>query len=178
MTEQYAEQELSVLGKVSTAFGIKGWLKVHSYTDPDTNILDYPVWHLKIGEQWKKFKVKDSQIHNKGLAVALEGIQDRDAALALSQVLIAVPSSELPKLEDNEYYWFQLISLRVVNTQGELLGQVAELLDSGGGNQVMRVASCAGSIDQQERLIPFVDAIVLEVSLEQKTLLVDWQADY
>lgn len=178
MSEQNAAPELTILGKISTAFGIKGWVKVYSYTDPIENILDYPVWHIKVQGKWQKFKVQDSQFQTKGLAVSLAGIQDRDAALALAHVEIAVPTSELPELEDDEFYWFQLQGLKVVNTQGEVLGQVAELLDSGGGNQVMVIKACQGSIDSQERLIPYADTIVLDVDLDKGEIQVDWQADY
>ena len=172
------EQELTILGKITTACGIKGWVKVYSYTEPTSNILDYPVWLLKINNQWKEFKVKDSKVHTKGLGVALEGITDRDAALALSQVEIAVPTSELPELDENEHYWFQLLGLKVVNTEDECLGQVKKLLNSGGGNQVMEIKGCEGSIDDQQRLIPFAETIVLDVDLEKGEILVDWQADY
>lgn len=175
---QADSQELTVLGKITTAFGIKGWVKVYSYTDPVANILDYPTWLINKNGQWQAFKVNKSQLHTKGLAVSLEGINDRDAALALAQADIAVATSELPELEENEHYWFQLIGLNVKNTQGEWLGQVAELLDSGGGNQVIVVKGCEGSLDNQERLIPYVGAIVLEVDLESTSILVDWQADY
>lgn len=178
MSHQAADQELTILGKVTTAFGIKGWVKVYSYTDPMTNILNYPNWLLHIGGEWRAFRVNDSQLQTKGLAVALEGINDRDAALALSQVEIAVPTSELPELEDDEYYWFQLQGLKVVNTHGDWLGQVKELLDSGGGNQVMVVSACEGSIDRQQRLIPYAETIVLEVDTEQGEILVDWEADF
>lgn len=175
---QAESRELTILGKVTTAFGIKGWVKVFSYTDPMTNILDYPVWQLQVNGQWREFKVKNSQLQTKGLAVFLEGINDRDAALALAQSDIAVYTDELPELEDDEHYWFQLIGLNVKNTQGEWLGQVAELLDSGGGNQVLVVKGCEGSLDNQQRLIPYVGAIVLEVNDEAGEILVDWQADF
>lgn len=178
MSEQNAAPEFTVLGKISTAFGIKGWVKVYSYTDPIENILDYPNWHLNVQGKWQKFTVLDSQFQTKGLAVALAGINDRDAALALSQVQIAIPTNELPELEDDEYYWFQLQGLKVINTQGEVLGQVAELLDSGGGNQVMVVKACEGSLDKQQRLIPYANTIVLDVDLDQGEIQVDWQADY
>lgn len=178
LSNQAAGQDITILGKVSTAFGIKGWVKVYSYTDPLANILNYPTWLLKIGGEWKAFRVKDSQLHTKGLAVALEGINDRDAALALSQVEIAVPTSELPELDDDEYYWFQLQGLKVVNTRGEWLGQVKELLDSGGGNQVLVVDACEGSIDRQQRLIPYAETIVLEVDTDKGEILVDWEADF
>ena len=178
MSDQAEEQELTILGKITTAFGIKGWVKVYSYTEPTSNILDYPIWLLNINNRWQEFKVKNGQIHTKGLGVELEGISDRDAALALSQVEIAVPTSELPDLEENEHYWFQLQGLKVVNTEGEWLGQVKELLDSGGGNQVLDIKECEGSIDDQQRLIPYTESIVLEVDLEKGEILVDWQADY
>lgn len=178
MSIKAEEQELTILGKITTAFGIKGWVKVYSYTEPTSNILDYPVWLLKINNQWKEFKVKDSKVHTKGLGVALEGITDRDAALALSQVEIAVPTSELPELDENEHYWFQLLGLKVVNTEDECLGQVKKLLNSGGGNQVMEIKGCEGSIDDQQRLVPFAETIVLDVDLEKGEILVDWQADY
>jgi 16S rRNA processing protein RimM len=180
MSEGTAESfpDIQILGKVTTAFGIKGWVKVYSYTDPMSNILDYPVWQLNLGGQWKTFRVLDGQPQGKGLVARLEGVSDRDAALALSQIEIGVPASELPKLEEDEHYWFQLEGLTVVNTQNEVLGQVKELFDSGGGNQVMKLTCCEGSIDKQQRLVPFVDAIVLEVDLDQRQIQVDWQADY
>ncbi|WP_430459879.1 ribosome maturation factor RimM [Thalassolituus sp. LLYu03] len=172
------DQDITILGKVTTAFGIKGWVKVYSYTDPMTNILDFSSWLLRVNGQWREYKVVNSQLQTKGLAVALEGVNDRDAALALSQVEIAVPTSELPELEEDEYYWFQLEGLNVVNTAGQLLGQVKELFDSGGGNQVLVVDSCEGSVDRQQRLIPYADSIVLEVDLEGGEIQVDWEADF
>lgn len=172
------DQDITILGKVTTAFGIKGWVKVYSYTDPMTNILEFDNWLLHVNGQWRTYKVVNSQLQTKGLAVALEGVTDRDAALALSQVEIGVPTSELPELEDDEYYWFQLEGLKVVNTSGQLLGQVKELFDSGGGNQVIVVEGCEGSVDRQQRLIPYADSIVLEVDLDKGEIQVDWEADF
>ncbi|MGB1091856.1 MAG: ribosome maturation factor RimM [Oceanobacter sp.] len=173
-----SDQEFTILGKVTTAFGIKGWVKVYSYTDPMTNILEYPIWFLKSGADWKPFKVIDGQPQGKGLVARLEGVSDRDAALALSQIEIAVPTSEMPELEDDEHYWFQLQGLKVINAEEQLLGQVKELFDSGGGNQVMVVKSCENSVDKSQRMIPFVDPIVQEVDLDAGCIRVDWQSDY
>jgi 16S rRNA processing protein RimM len=172
------DQEITILGKISTAFGIKGWVKVYSFTDPVSNILDYPVWLLSINGAWRTFEVEASQTQSKGIVVKLKGIADRDAALALSQTEIAVYTSQLPEPDDDEFYWFQLEGLKVVNTQGQLLGKVKELFDSGGGNQVMKLTNCEGSIDQLQRLIPYVDTIVLDVDLETKVIQVEWEADY
>jgi 16S rRNA processing protein RimM len=170
--------DIRVLGKVSTAFGVKGWVKVYSYTDPMTNILDYPLWHIRLNNEWRTYKVKQGKPQGKGLVAWLDGVDDRDMALALSQCDIGVPGSELPELEENEHYWFQLQGLTVVNTDGVQLGQVKELFDSGGGNQVLVVMPAPGSVDQRERLLPYVEQIVLTVDLESKEIQVDWDPDY
>jgi|TARA_Y100000815_G_C13278041_1_gene475738 16S rRNA processing protein RimM len=171
-------ENIRVLGKISTAFGIKGWVKVYSYTQPMTNILEYPVWHIRKDNRWQEFKVLQGKPQGKGLVASLQGITDRDLALSLHQCEVGVPEEALPELEEDEHYWFQLIGLKVVNTEGVVLGQVKELFDSGGGNQVMTVTPCEGSIDQQQRLLPFVEQYVLEVDLDSSVIQVDWDPDF
>lgn len=173
-----ANENIRVLGKITTAFGIKGWVKVHSYTDPMTNLLEYPIWHIFVDGQWKEFKVLQGKPQGKGLVASLNGINDRDLALALSQSEIGVPESQLPELEEDEHYWFQLISLKVVNTEGVLLGQVKEVYDSGGGNEVLAIQPCEGSVDKQQRLVPFVEQYILEVDLDEELVQVDWDPDF
>lgn len=173
-----AHEDIRVLGKITTAFGIKGWVKVHSYTDPMTNLLEYPTWHIFVDGQWKEFKVLQGKPQGKGLVASLNGINDRDLALALSQSEIGVPEAQLPELEEDEHYWFQLIGLKVVNTEDVLLGQVKELYDSGGGNEVLAIQPCEGSVDKQQRLMPFVEQYVLEVDLDAGLVQVDWDPDF
>jgi 16S rRNA processing protein RimM len=173
-----ASEDITVLGKVTTAFGIKGWVKLYSYTDPITNLLDYDNLLLKSGGEWRKVEIEDGQTQGKGLVAKLKGVSDRNAALALSQCEIGVLTSALPEPGEDEHYWFQLEGLRVINTHGQLLGQVKELFESGGGNVVMSVSSCEGSIDRQGRLLPYVDAIVLDVDLDSGEIQVQWDADY
>jgi 16S rRNA processing protein RimM len=102
----------------------------------------------------------------------LEGITDRTAAEKCKGLLIAIPRSSLPKAGDDEYYWSDLIGLNVVNLQGESLGKVDNLLDMG-ANDVMCVRN-----DKGEILIPFLAHVVQQVSLDEKLIRVDWQADY
>jgi len=173
-----SDGNIRVLGKISTAFGIKGWVKVYSYTQPMTNILEYPVWHIRKGGRWQEFKVLQGKPQGKGLVASLQGISDRDLALSLHQCEVGVPEDALPELEEDEHYWFQLIGLKVVNTEGVTLGQVKELFDSGGGNQVMATQPCEGSVDQKQRLLPFVDQYVLEVDLDSGLIQVDWDPDF
>ena len=171
-------ENIRVLGKISTAFGIKGWVKVYSYTQPMTNILEYPVWHIRKDNRWQEFKVLQGKPQGKGLVASLQGITDRDLALSLHQCEVGVPEEALPELEEDEHYWFQLIGLKVVNTEGVVLGQVKELFDSGGGNQVLTVKPCAGSVDQQTRLLPYVSEYILEVDLDAGVIQVDWDPDF
>jgi len=173
-----SDGNIRVLGKISTAFGIKGWVKVYSYTQPMTNILEYPVWHIRKDGRWQEFKVLQGKPQGKGLVASLQGISDRDLALSLHQCEVGVPEDALPELEEDEHYWFQLIGLKVVNTEGVTLGQVKELFDSGGGNQVMATQPCEGSVDQKQRLLPFVDQYVLEVDLDSGLIQVDWDPDF
>jgi 16S rRNA processing protein RimM len=173
-----ANEDIRVLGKITTAFGIKGWVKVYSYTDPMTNLLEYPIWHIHVDGQWKEFKVLQGKPQGKGLVASLNGINDRDLALALSQTGAKVGLLDADMLEEDEHYWFQLISLKVVNTEGVLLGQVKEVYDSGGGNEVLAIQPCEGSVDKQQRLVPFVEQYIREVDLDEELVQVDWDPDF
>jgi 16S rRNA processing protein RimM len=173
-----SDSDVTIVGKVSTAFGIKGWVKVYSFTDPMKGILDYKNWLLKVKGQWLPYKVKEGKPQGKGIVAKFEGINDRDLALALSQIEIAVLSSDLPQLAEDEFYWSQLVGLNVVNKNGELLGKIDQLFNSGAPHDVLSVKGCEGSLDQQDRLIPYVDAVVGEIDLDAGVMQVDWEADF
>lgn len=167
-----------VLGKLGAAFGVQGWIKLHSYTEPTEHIFDFPVWYIKHQQNWQCFNVTDYRIHHKQPVVLLAGVNDRDAAQALGQAEVAVPKAQLPEPADDELYLFQLVGMQVINQQGECLGKVKELFNSGGGNQVLSLIACGGSIDEQKRLIPYVSNYILEVDLEAQSITVDWESDY
>lgn len=167
-----------VLGKLSGAFGVKGWLKVHSFTDPESGIFDYPLWQINTSQGWQSFKVEAHRFHHKQAVVLLEGVADRDQAMLLGRAEIGVPKDALPELEDDQFYLFELEGLDVINLHGEHLGKVERLFDSGGGNQVLSLMPCAESVDEQKRLIPYVPNFILEVDLQAQMIKVDWEADY
>jgi 16S rRNA processing protein RimM len=173
-----SDSDVTIIGKVTTAFGIKGWVKVYSFTDPMKGILNYKNWLLKVKGQWQPYKVKEGKPQGKGIVAKFEGINDRDLALALGQVEIAVRTSDLPQLAQDEFYWSQLIGLNVVNKNDELLGKIDSLFNSGAPHDVMSVKGCEGSLDQQERLIPYVDQVVGEVDLDAGVMQVGWEADF
>ena len=162
-----------VLGQVVGVFGVKGWLKIRSETEPPTNILDYSPWYLQQHGQWTEQRLLQGQPHSKGLIVQLEGLDDRDEAALLVGCPIAVRRVQLPTPAQGEYYWADLIGLAVYNQQGEHLGQVHSLMETG-ANDVLVVQD-----GEQEYLIPYVTGVyVLQVDLPAGRMLVDWQRDY
>jgi 16S rRNA processing protein RimM len=91
---------------------------------------------------------------------------------------LMIPLSDLPELSSEDYYWHQLQGLKVVNVAGQLLGRIDSLMETG-ANDVMIVKPCEGGLDKHQRLIPWLpDQVVLKVDMENKTVLVDWEADY
>ncbi|KUM03653.1 ribosome maturation factor RimM [Chromobacterium subtsugae] len=166
------DEDLVVMGFVRGAFGIKGWVKIHADTEHADGLFDYPVWWLGKDGSWKPHAFENGTIQPKALAAKLEGVEDRDGAEALRGMQIAVPRSELPEAGEGEYYWSDLIGLAVVNQQGETLGAVDSLMETG-ANDVLVVKGEHG-----QRLIPFVDQYVLEVMPAEGRILVDWGLDY
>ena len=172
MTDTVEQQEMVMMGRISGLFGVKGWVKIYSHTDPRENILQYNPWYLEIQGEWKPVKLVVGQRHGKGVVVQLEGYADRDAASALINVNIAVPQAMLPTLSDGEVYWSELEGLKVVTTDGVDLGVVDHLIDTG-ANDVLVVKG------DRERLIPYVrQDVVTKLDLENGLLEVDWDPDF
>lgn len=162
-----------IMGRVASAHGIKGWIKVQPYTEYVDSLLDFPTWWL--GQEhgpWREVKVVQCETHHKIVAALLPDCPDRNAAEKLKGVLIAVPRSSLPEQPEDEYYWSDLIGLPVVNLAGENLGVVEQLLETG-ANQVLMVNGEGGQI-----LIPFVVSAIKRVDVKNKCITVDWAADY
>lgn len=162
------------LGRISGVFGVKGWLKVHSDTEPRENILNYSPWYLLINGQWQPRKVLAGRVHNKGLVVQLEGCDDRDLAATLVRTEIAITLEQLPRPEAGEYYWRDLTGLQVKTLDGVDLGKITNLMETG-ANDVLVVK--AG--DGRERLIPFIrEQVVTHVDLQAGTMTVDWDPEF
>lgn len=160
-----------VLGRVVGAHGVRGWVKVYSHTDPRENILDYSPWYLDTGDEWRAARLLNGRRRGKGLVARLDGCDDRETARQLLDAVIAVDRSQLPALESGEYYWTDLIGLRVVNQAGVDLGSVEHLMETG-SNDVLVV------VGESERLVPYLPGdVVLEVDLSMGVLRVDWDAD-
>lgn len=160
-----------VLGRISGLFGVRGWVKVHSDTAPRSNILGYPEWLLAGTDGWQRCKVEEGHPQGKGVVAKLEGYDDRDQAAGLVGLEIAVDRDRLPTAGPGEYYWTDLVGLRVVNREGVDLGVVDSLFETG-SNDVLVVKGA------RERLIPFTEDAVVEVDLDEGRLEVDWDPEF
>lgn len=161
------------MGRVASAFGIRGWVKIQPFSDFVDSLLDYKVWYL--GHEngpWREVAVVKAETHDKTLAVQFPDCPDRNAAEKLKGLLIAVPRSSLPVQDEGEYYWADLIGLTVINEAGQTLGVVAELLDTG-ANDVLIVKGSGPDV-----LIPFLKSVIGPVDLAARTIQVNWSADF
>lgn len=170
--------DLIVMGKIGAVHGVRGEVKIHSFTDPAENLFDYSVWHLRRdGEAVRQVELASARSQGKGFVARIAGLDDREIARTWTGYEICVPRSELPELEEGEYYWHQLVGLEVVNQQQQLLGKVNHLLETG-ANDVLVVRPCAGSLDDRERLLPYTDECVLHIDLDKGRIGVEWDADF
>lgn len=171
-------REELVVGRITGAHGIKGWVRVFSYTDPMEGILQYSPWVLARGDERQEYEVGTGRLQGKGLIARLEDVADRNQAELLAGWEIRIDKAQLPELGDGELYWHQLEGLAVVNQHGERFGRIDHLLETG-ASDVMVVAADVDSIDDQERMIPFVEEdIVTAIDLNAGTVTVNWEADY
>ena len=172
------EQQVT-LGKVGAVYGIKGWLKIHSFTDDVEAILDYFPWSLKLGNKTQSVEITDWRKHSNGLIAKVAGIDDRDQAQALVGSEILVSEAALPELPEGEFYWRDLIGMSVVTTQGYDLGTVTEMMETGANDVLVVKANPNDGFSKKERLVPYLlEQVVISVSLENKQICVDWDPGF
>ncbi|MDI1291380.1 MAG: ribosome maturation factor RimM [Methylobacter sp.] len=165
------QQHISV-GKISGVFGIKGWVKVFSFTDPRENILTYSPWLLKKDDETKTVSVVDGQLQGKTIVAQLTGVNDRNQAESLMGWVIFITQEQLPNAAKDEYYWSDLIGLQVETVDGVQLGRVDSLLETG-ANDVIIVQG------ERERVIPFLQGqTIISVDLVAGKIIVDWDPEF
>jgi 16S rRNA processing protein RimM len=165
-------EELISVGKISGILGVKGWIKVYSYTDVRENILAYSPWILKKGKESKLVEVVNGRRHGKTVVACLDGLIDRDEAAELNGWDIYIRPEQLPKARRGEYYWADLIGLQVKTVEGVELGTVQQMLETGANDVVVVMG-------ERERLIPFLqEQTIMDIDLSTGVILVDWDPDF
>lgn len=159
------------MGRIAVPYGLRGWVNVNPDTEMLDGLFDYPVWWVQTEAGWRAFFVEDAKVHGDHLVAKLQGVDDRDQAFMLKGKPVGVPREQLPAAEADEYYWSDLVGLEVENLQQVKFGKITELFATG-ANDVMVVKG------ERERLVPFIDQVVLEVDVAARRMVVDWDAEF
>lgn len=158
-----------IVGQIGSTYGVKGWLKILSYTEMVSNILEYNPWYLEDATGWKTIKIEDGQSHGKGIIAKLSGYNNPEEARLLSGKKIAILRSQLPELAKDEYYWSDLKGLTVIDQHGATLGKVIYLIATG-SNDVLVVKGT------KEHAIPYLPGkVVTNIDLAKGEMHVNWE---
>lgn len=170
--------DLVLVAYVSGAYGLKGWVRLKTYSNEASVLLYAKCWWLDKPEL-HDVEVLAVRTQGEDVVAQIMGIADREAAENCRGVTVQIRRAHFPPLEDNEFYWVDLIGHAVVNLRGELLGNVIGLIDNG-AHPILRVADAvaADAKKPEEILIPFVDHFVPNVDQSEKKITVDWERDY
>lgn len=160
-----------VIGSFGKTFGVQGWIKINSFTSPPKNILKFKPWLLQKNNYWEEIYFTDSRERIDNIIVKLPNCNSPEEAQNFTNIKIGVWRDQLPKLQTNEYYWTDLIGLKVVNSSEFDLGIVQDLTATG-ANDVLIV------VGDRKRLIPYISDVILEVDLTKKIIRVDWDQDF
>lgn len=168
-----------VVGQLGAVYGIKGWLKVNSFTDQPEGIFDYRPWLMKDGSNWREIQVSAWKRHGKGLICKLIDIDQREQAQLLTGTNIAVSAASFAALPEDEFYWRDLIGCRVKNTKGYDFGLVTQLMETGSNDVLVVKANANDAFGQSERLVPFVeDQVIKSVNITDSIIEIDWEPDF
>lgn len=159
-----------VLGRIGAPFGVQGWVKVTSYTDPPEGIVDFPSWELVRAGRSERRAVLDWKRAGRAVAVQLDGVATRDDAQALTGTEVQVDRDELPPTGSGEFYWHDLLGLEAANVADVPLGRIEQILEL----PAHPVLVLRG---ERERLVPLVPERLVQVDLESGRLTLDWHPD-
>ena len=169
------KEELVTVGKILGTFGIKGYLKILSFTDPRSNILSYSPFYISCKEEWIEARISKGRLQGKSVVIKLDDFTSKSHALPLIGAELAIKSKQLKPVKKGEFYWSNLIGLTVINSQEQILGQVNYLIET----EAHDVLVVKEDGQCRERLIPFVMGETIEiVDFDDRVIRVNWGTDY
>jgi 16S rRNA processing protein RimM len=162
-----------VVGTIGAPYGVKGWVKITTFTHEQDGVFTYSPWLL--GQENKEYVVDQWRTHNKGLVAKLVGVETRDDAESIKNLDISIKAQQLPQLAGDDFYWRELVGMQVVTEKGYSLGVVKELFETGANDVMLIKANLNDAFGQKERMVPYLlDQVVKQVDREAKTITVDW----
>jgi len=170
-TTPHANDKKLLVGKINGFFGLQGWVKVFSYTDPRSNILNYSPWSIKVDGSFQKIDITNGRKQSKTIVAHIEGIDNREDSQTFIGKDIYIDKEQLPELKEGEYYWHELIGFNVINKDQEKLGIVDYFFETG-ANKVLVVKGI------KEHWIPYIEPFLISIDSKNKEILVDWDKDF
>ncbi|MGL9759976.1 MAG: ribosome maturation factor RimM [Symbiopectobacterium sp.] len=168
-----------VMGKTGSTYGIRGWLRVFSSTEETESIFNYQPWYIQSHGSWKIVEIESWKHHKQDLIIKVKGVDDRNAVNLLTNAKIVVDSAKFPDLEEDNYYWKDLFSCKVITSAGYQLGKVTDMIETGSNDVLVVKANLKDAFGAKERLIPFLTGQVIKhVDLSTKTIEVDWDPNF
>lgn len=198
---QVIPEHLLAVGRITSVYGVKGWVKIESFTEPRVNLFIYQPWYIASSNGFQTVVIDEHRPHGKGYAGHIRGVDDRDIAGTYCRKDIYIEKRLLPELASDELYWHQLEGLKVYSvglhnvaqdgvaqaseSQGQdasqservLLGKVSEVMETG-ANDVLVVKNSSDSIDTRERLIPWLEEVLYNIDLDKGEIDVYWDPDF
>ena len=170
LTPQENNKKLLV-GKINGFFGLQGWVKVFSYTNPRTNILNYSPWSIKVDGNFQSIDITSGREQSKTIVAHIKGIDNREDSQRFIGQDIYINKEQLPELTQGEYYWHELIGFDVINKDEEQLGTVDYFVETG-ANDVLVVKG------KKEYWIPYIEPFLVSIDSKNNKILVDWDKDF
>jgi 16S rRNA processing protein RimM len=170
LTPQENNKKLLV-GKINGFFGLQGWVKVFSYTNPRTNILNYSPWSIKVDGNFQSIDITSGREQSKTIVAHIKGIDNREDSQKFIGQDIYINKEQLPELTQGEYYWHELIGFDVINKDEERLGTVDYFVETG-ANDVLVVKG------KKEYWIPYIEPFLVSIDSKNNKILVDWDKDF
>lgn len=174
-----ASADRVLLGHITGIYGLKGWVKVHSDTNPRDNIVTYKSWWLEQGGNWQEFRVLHGRPQGKTIVAQLHGVDTPETAGTLIGANIAISRAAMPEPVEGEYYWADLIGMQVRTAEGVAVGPVSRLFETG-ANDVLVVTDEREEVEgSREVLVPWlVPDVITDVNMQDRVITIDWDPDF
>ena len=161
------------MGQLGAPYGVHGWIKLRSFTQPAENIQHYKTWHIKTKKaDWQPIELTDIKTHQQIFIAKIANVNNPEEAALFTNQLIGITQQNLPKLKQGEYYWSDLIGLTVIDEDNNALGVIDHLFETG-ANDVMVVKD-----NKQPQLLPYHPSVVKSIDLEEKIMRVSWDSRF
>lgn len=179
MNNDKKQSDMIIVGKLGSSYGIRGWIKIFSYTEQSESIFAYKPWYLNIRGKWQEIELDDWKKHKNAFIGKLAGVSDRDDVQAYTNYEIGVSVKQFPELPQGRFYWKDLYGMRVETTAGYDLGTVSEIMETGSNDVLVVTANTKDAFNQKERLIPFLrPQVIKNIDVSANRIEVDWDPGF